>query len=130
MAEIEKGSEAAQATYRLFQTWVRWDEGPVSDGEVEVAFDSAMAYATEVVFNLILIVGGMVNTIAGLQRRSFDDALADVWRQLAAKEGDNRAAEVMRAAVTAWHGGSAADADFINETGMLNEAEPQTLMMH
>ncbi len=50
MTGVEMGSsEAARATYRLFEAWTGWSEGRLSDSEAEEAFEGAPVFASEVV---------------------------------------------------------------------------------
>jgi hypothetical protein len=128
MAGIKKGTEAAMVTYGLFETWTRWKEGRLEESEVDAAFQNT-PFTSEVVYNLIVIVSNALGTVANLEGRSFEDARADLWLQLAAGT-DDHAARVMREAVTAWTSGSVEDAQYVNESGMLTEVDPSDLMMH
>jgi hypothetical protein len=128
MAGIEKGTEAARTTYRLIESWAEWKEGRLDESEVDAVFENT-PFTSEVVYNLIFIVGAALITVADLQGRSVEDARADLWLQLAAGT-DDHATRVMREAVTAWTSGSVEDAQYVNESGMLNEFDPPDLMMH
>ncbi len=78
-----------------------------------------------------MIVGRAVNAVATVTASlPFEDVLANIWQQLASQETDTSGAQVMRTAITAWTSGSATDAHFVNETGILAEVDPTVLMMH
>jgi hypothetical protein len=124
--ELEKGSPAACAIYRLIEAWDRKTRGQASAEELDDAVAGCIAGGPPALYHAILVVGGAVNTIAMLSGMGFDEVLARLWQQLAARS-DDRGAAVMRTVVTAWCNGNA---EWVNESGLLDEVEPDALFLH
>lgn len=122
---IEKGSDTAWRVKRLLEAWTEDDAQ-----RMEAALADARADLPNVFKYLIVIVGGMVDAIAAASGKSYDEVLPIIWQQLAGRT-DEPAAEAMRAAVTAWTvGDDTTAANAVNDSGLLNEADPDALVMH
>src|SRR5215211_3905991 len=120
-----QGIAAAWTTRALIEAWVENDTQAFTD-----AWHRAEPHIAQVTRTLIVVTGGLVQTIANAAQLAYEDVLASIWAQLAQRESDDDASRLVRSAVTAWCSGEAADADDLNATGAFDEVDPQLLVMN
>jgi hypothetical protein len=122
---LTPGSESARRVRRLLEAWIASDHVAVSD-ELDVIED-----ANELLRWLVLIVGGVIMSMAEEEGSTYEEFLPMVWARLASVTGDDLGAELMRTLVTTWTlGDDNKMADFINEAGLAAAVPFDQLVMH
>ena len=121
---VDRGSPAAWSTRWVLETF--WASDVVG---FERAFEEARRYAGEVLSNLAIVTGGLINSIARARGQSYEDLLPVVWSQLAG-QGDTQESSLMRAMVSAWSFGDTSSAEAFDEPEALTDADPVALVMN
>ena len=124
MRSIDSGSPAAWSTRWVLETFWASDVNGF-----EHAFEEARQCLGEVLSNLVIVTGGLINSIAVARGQSFEDLLPVVWSQLAGN-GDTEESSLMRAMVSAWSFCDGSSAEAFDEPDALAGADPVALVMN
>jgi hypothetical protein len=122
---IDKGSPQARLTMRMIDAW--FDE---DFDKLESLIGQAGSDYGTVFRNLIVVLGGLIQSIAIHAGQTFDDVLPGILTQMAERTDTIAAANVARQALTAWSSG---DDELVSSLGFdaqIKRAGPDEVLLH
>lgn len=126
MPQWESGTTDAWITRRLFEAWRSGDADALAS-----ALDESYTELPNVMGRLVHLVGSTVYAIGELVGEPYEVALSEVMLWFAQRSDGDPAADVARAAMTAYTGDdTGATAAAMNEARLLNDAPADEIMMH
>lgn len=117
MPQMIRGAPDAWIARALIEAWLADDDTAMTD-----ALDRAYEDVNQVIARLLQICGSTVDVVARIAGVPYEEALQVALADFASVD-DGAAGRVARTVLTAWTtDDSGSTAEFVNESGLLNEA--------